>query len=82
MTLPRERTLALLYGGELLCDLTDPQKTPDIPDEIRNRARHVLRHFPSPQTLRGMAIAETLRGMHPMLDADVTENRRDYSLWF
>lgn len=46
MTTPYERTRALLYAGELLFDLSDPLITPDVPEEIRERARHILRHYP------------------------------------
>lgn len=46
MTLPDERTRAVLAAADFLSDLLDPKKTPKVPSEIRERARRVLRHHP------------------------------------
>ena len=48
MTLPDERTRAVLTTRQFLVDLLDPQKTPKVPRSIRVRAALVLRHYPSP----------------------------------
>jgi hypothetical protein len=47
MTLPDERFRALKQGKKLLEELADPGKTPRVPSIIRERARGVLRHYPS-----------------------------------
>lgn len=47
MTVPIERTNAVLWTGEFLTDLIDPKKTPRVPKAIRERARRLLRHYPS-----------------------------------
>jgi len=47
MTVPVERTNAVLYTEQLLYDLLDPKKTPRVPKHIRERALHCLRHYPS-----------------------------------
>jgi len=47
MTLPDERYRAVLAAERFLTDLLDSRKTPRIPAEIRQRARAVLRHYPS-----------------------------------
>lgn len=47
MTLPFERTRAVLNVEQFLLDLCDPQKTPRIPKEIRRRAGSLLKHYPS-----------------------------------
>jgi len=47
MTLPIERTNAVLNTEKFLCDLLDPKKTPRVPKEIRKRAARCLRHYPS-----------------------------------
>ena len=47
MTLPRERSLTVKYTRDFLYDLLDSKKTPRVPKEIRDRARRLLRHFPS-----------------------------------
>ena len=47
MTLPIERTNAVLNTEEFLTDLLDPKKTPRVPKEIRQRAARCLRHYPS-----------------------------------
>ncbi len=46
MTIPVERTRAVLAAREFLYDLLDPQKTPRVPRSVRRRAISVLRHFP------------------------------------
>lgn len=46
MTLPDERTRALLWAKEFLQDLLDPKKTPRVPLAVRRRARSVLKHYP------------------------------------
>lgn len=51
MTMPHERTRAVLWTYELLNDLVNPEKTPGVPDEIRRQARYCLRHFPLPHEL-------------------------------
>jgi hypothetical protein len=47
MTLPIERTNAVLNTETFLIDLLDPKKTPRVPKEIRKRAASCLRHYPS-----------------------------------
>jgi hypothetical protein len=47
MTLPDERYRALKQGKKLLEELCDPGKTPRVPGIVRDRARGVLRHYPS-----------------------------------
>lgn len=47
MTLPDERYRAVLAAEQFLEDLMDPKKTPRVSKEIRQRARSVLRHYPS-----------------------------------
>lgn len=46
MTLPDERTRALLNVKHFLRDLLDPKKTPRVPAEVRRRARQLLKHYP------------------------------------
>lgn len=47
MTVPRERTNAVVFTESFLYDLLDPKKTPRIPKVIRQRALGLLRHYPS-----------------------------------
>lgn len=47
MTLPDERYRAVLAAEQFLTDLLDSSKTPRVPRAIRQRARAVLRHYPS-----------------------------------
>lgn len=56
MTLPDERFRALRMGKKLLEELCDPGKTPRVPGIVRERARGVLRHYPSEYELEKMAI--------------------------
>ena len=52
MTLPDERFRAIQRAEEFLQDLTNPQKTPRVPKEIREQARWCLRHYPSYYNLK------------------------------
>lgn len=47
MTLPYERTCAVVRAEEFLLSLIDPKKTPRIPHAIRQEAHRLLRHYPS-----------------------------------
>lgn len=47
MTLPIERTNAVLRVEQFLLDLMDPKKTPRVPKEIRVHAWRCLKHYPS-----------------------------------
>ena len=47
MTMPDERFRAVLYAEEFLRALSDSSITKRIPKEIRQRARGILRHYPS-----------------------------------
>jgi len=47
ITIPSERTRAIINAEKFLMSLLDPKKTPRVPKEIRRRAGLVLRHFPS-----------------------------------
>jgi hypothetical protein len=70
MTMPNERTRALLFAYDLLNDLCASAKTPGVPDEIRDRALHVLRHYPDRYEIASIAEHDA-RGalMNPMLDS-------------
>lgn len=57
MTIPSERTRAVLYTQDFLMDLLDPKKTPRVPKEIRRRASALLRHYPSDYDME-MVVAE------------------------
>ena len=57
MTLPDERYRAVLQAEEFLRAIADPNITKRIPKEIRQRARGVLRHYPSAWELDRVAIA-------------------------
>lgn len=46
MTLPDERTRAVIAGREFLLSLLDPKETPRVPRAVRQQALRVLRHFP------------------------------------
>ena len=46
MTLPIERTNAVLNAERFLMDLCNPKKTKRVPGEVRDRARSLLKHYP------------------------------------
>jgi len=47
MTLPIERKHAIKNTERFLLDLSNPRITPRIPKEIRDRARSLLKHYPT-----------------------------------
>ena len=46
MTLPDEEYYSLVAVKQFLYDLMNPAHTPNVPTEIRDRARRVIKHFP------------------------------------
>jgi len=46
MTLPDERTRAVLYTQSFLIRLLSPKATPKVPKKIRMEALRLLRHYP------------------------------------
>ena len=46
MTLPVERTNAVLNVERFLMDLRDPKKYPRVPSEVRKQASSLLKHYP------------------------------------
>lgn len=46
MTLPFERTAAVLNTREFLLSLLDPKQTPRVPKKVRHQARQLLKHYP------------------------------------
>jgi len=55
MTLPDERYRAMIEGMRLIEDLLIPQSTPRVPGIVRQRARWIMRHYPSQNQLEAMA---------------------------
>lgn len=47
MTLPDERYRALKCSEQFLLDLCNPKITPKVPTAVRDRARNILKHFPT-----------------------------------
>lgn len=47
MTLPYERSRAVVQTEKFLLDLVDPRKTPRVPKGIRQRAKWCLKHYPT-----------------------------------
>lgn len=46
MTVPSERTRAIIETRHFLEELVNKRLTPDVPEAIRNQARALLRHYP------------------------------------
>ncbi|MGI9143631.1 MAG: BPSL0761 family protein, partial [Fluviibacter sp.] len=47
MTIPRERSIAVVRTEQFLLALCDKHKTPRVPEHIREQARFLLRHYPT-----------------------------------
>lgn len=46
MTMPAERTRAIIKTKQFLERLLDPRQIPDVPESVREAARGLLRHYP------------------------------------
>lgn len=55
MTLPDERTKAVVYTKAFLRSLLDPKQTPKVPKAIRRQAAMLLKHYPD-----GLDMAEAV----------------------
>jgi len=51
MTVPTERTRAVVFAHAFLKDLLDPKITPRVPKDVRATAKWLLRHYPEPSTV-------------------------------
>lgn len=47
MTMPRERKVAVKNTEAFLLALCNPKETPRVPKAIRQRAKQLLKHYPS-----------------------------------
>lgn len=72
MTLPDERTRAVIYAQNFLRDLLNPKATPRVPRAIRQRAGSVLRHFPHRYEMQ-MAAEKAPRIFGELADYDEIE---------
>ena len=61
MTVPIERTNAVNWTREFMYELIDPKKTPRVPKAVRQRALHLLRHYPGEFDMKLIADREDLR---------------------
>lgn len=55
MTIPTERTRAVLQTEQFLTSLLDPKETPRVPKSIRQQAKALLRHYPTSYDLKKVA---------------------------
>lgn len=55
MTVPVERTNAVIQTEKFLLDLLDPKKTPRVPREVRVQARSLLKHYPHEHEMEKVA---------------------------
>lgn len=54
MTLPNEEYQSLVAVKNFLYDLMNPAHTKDVPSEIRDRARRLIKHFPMQHRLNDL----------------------------
>ena len=62
MTIPIERTNAVIRTEKFLYDLLDSKKTPRVPRSIRQQASNLLRHYPSEFDMNMIADREDTEG--------------------
>jgi hypothetical protein len=58
MTVPIERTNAVIFTESFLKDLLNPKATPRVPKSIRQQAARCLRHYPSQWQMETIAARE------------------------
>lgn len=68
MTMPDERTRALLQTGAFLKELA---KEPSLPAWIRREANRLLRHFPTVIEIRTMALIDQHAALERYLTVDI-----------
>lgn len=57
MTIPIERTWAVINTREFLVSLLDPARTPRVPGHVRTNARQLLKHYPNDLDMRHAMVA-------------------------
>ena len=67
MTVPIERTNAVIRTEKFLYDLLDSKKTPRVPRSIRQQASNLLRHYPSEFDMNMIADREDTEGNNGIL---------------
>ena len=55
MTTAEDRYRAIKQSRKMLEELCDPGKTPRVPSMVRDRARSILKHFPTDYDLDRLA---------------------------
>jgi hypothetical protein len=78
MTMPDERFRAVLMAEEFLRALADSSITKRVPKELRQRARGILRHYPSTWDMQQAAEASPHVFAERM--EDVTKLFKQYEL--
>ncbi len=68
MTLPYERTRAVIKCEEFLQQLA---LNADLPQNIRDRAHHLLRHYPSAAQIRAIGRLEAFLANDVVLDVEL-----------
>ena len=76
MTMPDERYRAVLYAEEFLRAIADPSITKRVPKELRQRARGILRHYPSPWDMQQAA-----EGSPHVFQERMEEVTRMFKVW-
>jgi hypothetical protein len=70
MTMPSERTQAILRVERFLLDLRDPKKYPRVPKAVREEASRLLKHYPSKYNMKYIADS-----FEPLERIDYEQNR-------
>lgn len=68
MTLPDERTRAIVYTQRFLRELLDPKKTPKVPKHVREKAYSLLKHYPALYQMK--MVVKKLPGVFGEFDED------------
>jgi len=74
VTMPDERTRAILQTKDFLVELLSPGKEPGVPDTVRREAHRLLRHYP------GLMELDLAHKVLPMLFGEVPSRQSRESI--
>lgn len=73
MTMPHERSLALLWAGGFLIEVARDER---VPVDVRQAAVHIARHFPTVEDVASMSMQ-----CHPKTGYEALVHPRDLAGW-
>jgi hypothetical protein len=70
MTLPYQEHNSLLACREFLLDLTNPEKIPNVSDNVRLNAKYLLKYYPSRSRLKEIYEGNTIEDIYSNINKE------------